>query len=145
MSRIKLIFPEPHMFETSLEVRIQDINYGGHVGNDRVLGIMHEVRLQWLNSLGYSSEVGIEDNIGIIVTEAHIQYKSEAFYGNVLQARLSISNLSEVAMDVYYELHNATSGKLSAIGKTLIVFFNYDKRKISNIPEELKNKLPHGN
>lgn len=141
MSRSKLHFPEPTLFENSLTVRIQDINYGGHVGNDRILGFMHEVRLQWFNALGYSSEIGIEKQIGIIVTESIIQYKSEVFYGNKLQVSLSVNDISEVGMEIYYLLYNSTIDKVAAIGKTSVVFLDYDTRKITKIPVGFRSKL----
>lgn len=144
MSRSKLHFPEPTLFETSLMVRIQDINYGGHMGNDRILALMHEVRLQWFHALGYSSEIGIENQTGIIVTESIIQYKSEAFYGDNLQVSLSLDDVSDVGMEIYYLLYNSTPDKVAAIGKTSVVFLDYGTRKITKIPIGFRSKLLNG-
>ena len=48
MARIKLTLPENFNFSTNIEVRITDINYGGHLGNDSVLEIIHEARIRML-------------------------------------------------------------------------------------------------
>ncbi|RYF84358.1 MAG: thioesterase, partial [Chitinophagaceae bacterium] len=59
MARIKINLPHSFLFNTTVPVRITDLNYGGHVGNDALLGIIHEIRMQFLKSLGYSSELEV--------------------------------------------------------------------------------------
>ena len=54
MPRIKIDLPGSFTFITEIPVRITDLNYGGHVGNDTVLSIIHESRMQWLASIGFS-------------------------------------------------------------------------------------------
>ena len=46
MARIKLTLPERFPFTTTIPIRITDLNYGGHVGNDTVLALLHEARVQ---------------------------------------------------------------------------------------------------
>ncbi len=82
MARIKIELPEKFLFRTEIPVRITDINYGGHLGNDSLLSIIHEARLRFLNHLGYS-ESNVEE-VGIIMIDSAIQYKSEGFYGDEL-------------------------------------------------------------
>jgi acyl-CoA thioester hydrolase len=48
MARIKIEIPEQFIFETQLKVRIGDINYGGHMGNDAVLTLAHQARIEFL-------------------------------------------------------------------------------------------------
>ena len=47
MARVKLTLPDACHFHTEVAVRIGDINYGGHLGNDAVLSLAHEARLQY--------------------------------------------------------------------------------------------------
>lgn len=54
MARLTLELPEHFAFYTEITVSIRDINYGGHLGNDAVLGLAHEARLRYLKSLGFS-------------------------------------------------------------------------------------------
>ena len=42
MARIKLNMPENYLFRTEIPIRITDINYGAHVGNDSLLSIIHD-------------------------------------------------------------------------------------------------------
>ena len=53
MARIKIEFPEKFAYSTNIPVRITDINYGGHVGNDAILSLIHEARMQFLENHGY--------------------------------------------------------------------------------------------
>ena len=46
MARIKLLMPEQKIFSTDIAVRITDINYGNHVGNDAFVRLIHEARVQ---------------------------------------------------------------------------------------------------
>ena len=54
MARINIDLPGDFKFSTTIPVRITDLNYGGHVGNDAILSIIHEARMQFLHHFGYS-------------------------------------------------------------------------------------------
>jgi len=55
--RIKLELPEIMVFSTEIPVRITDINYGGHLGNDSILSIVQEARVRFLNKYNYSEKM----------------------------------------------------------------------------------------
>jgi acyl-CoA thioesterase FadM len=75
MSRIKLQMPKTYQFSTTIGVRINDLNYGNHLGNDALLSIIHEARVRFLNSLGYT-EIDVE-GVGILMADSVIIYKSQ--------------------------------------------------------------------
>ena len=66
MARIKIDLPEKFSFTTSIPVRITDINYGDHVGNDTILSLLHEARVQFLKTFGYK-EMEFE-GVGMIMS-----------------------------------------------------------------------------
>lgn len=123
MSRIKIKLPQTKVFETDLSVRISDINYGGHLGNDSVLSLMHEARYQFYKSLGYPNELNI-DGIGTIQVDTAIQYKGEGFHGDFIKAEVFLGDVTAKSMDLYYRL-SKDSGEV-ALGKTGIAFYNYE-------------------
>jgi hypothetical protein len=84
MARMKLDIPSRIQFTTELNVRISDVNYGGHLGNDAVLSLIHEARVQFLNHFGYS-EKDIEET-GIIMADSVVIYRSEAFTGTFFRS-----------------------------------------------------------
>ncbi|NUM61899.1 MAG: thioesterase family protein [Ignavibacteriaceae bacterium] len=139
MPRIKIELPQKFIFKTELALRITDINYGGHLGNDSLLSIIHEARVRFLNHLGYS-ESNLEGN-GIIMIDAAIQYKSEGFYGDSLIIEIDVNSFSGIGCDFVYRITNKSNGKVIALAKTGIVFFNYEKRKTVSVPSEFALKI----
>jgi len=142
MSRIKISMPETILFSTQINVRITDINYGNHLGNDSVLSIAHEARVQFLKSLDYS-ELDIE-SAGIIMNDAAIVYKAEARYGDKLQIDIAVDDFSRKGCDFFYHIKNDKQQTV-AIVKTGIIFFDYEKRKPVRIPAEFLVKTKSSN
>lgn len=141
MARIKIDLPAHIQFQTTITVRVNDLNYGGHVGNDTILTIMHEGRLRFLRSMGFKDELSLENNVGIIITDAAIVYKAESFYGDQLVVEISTDDFSKYGFDMYYKITHEESGKEVARGKTGIVCMDYKERKIANIPAQLLTAL----
>ena len=79
MARIEITLPSHFSYSTELTVRVTDLNYGNHVGNDSILALMHEARLQYYRHLGFKNELNFEGNVGQVISDAAIVYKSEAF------------------------------------------------------------------
>jgi acyl-CoA thioester hydrolase len=141
MARIKIDLPESFPFTTSIPVRITDINYGGHAGNDTTLSIIHEARMQFLKSFGYTE---LEfDGVGLIMADVGIEFKNELFYGNVAITSVAASGFSKVSFEIYYKLEKDVAGKkiLVAIAKTGMVCYDYTNKKIVAVPEQALKKL----
>ena len=136
-ARVKLIFPEKSIFTTTIPVRISDINYGGHVGNDSILSIVHEARIQLFASWQMTEmDAG---GVSLIMADAAIQFRGEAFYGDVLHIEISVGECTDIAFELYYKLH--TLAKDIAWVKTGMVCFDYNERKKVSMSEALKAKL----
>lgn len=141
MARIRIVLPTTFVFSTAIPVRITDLNYGGHVGNDTILSIIHEARMQFLKSYGYD-ELNLE-GVGMIMSDAGIEFKSEAFYGETIIASVTADDITSVTFDLYYKLEKISSGKrvTVAIAKTGMVSYDYSKKKIVPLPEKVKTVL----
>lgn len=134
MARVKVDLPEQFLFSTEIPLRIGDINYGGHLGNDAVLSLVHEARVRFLNQYGWT-ELNIEGR-SIIMTDAVAVYKSEAFYGDTIVIEIVLSDITSTGCDVLYRLSNKERGKEVARVKTGIAFFDYRNRKVVEAPEK---------
>lgn len=132
MPRLKLDLPDEFTFSTEIPIRIGDINYGGHLGNDAVLAIVHEARVRFLGKHGFS-ETDI-DGAGIIMSDAAVLFKAEAFYGQVLRAEVAITDVARTGCDMVYRLSDRDTGQEVARAKTGIVFFDYERRKPVAVP-----------
>lgn len=139
MPRIKIVLPEKFIYSTEIPLRISDINYGGHLGNDAVLSIFQEARIRFLNQFGYS-EVNIEGS-SIIMVDAAVQYKSQGFYGDVLIIKLAVDDIHRIGFDFIYLALNKKTGEEVARGKTGIAFLDYKNNKLSSVPEPFRKLI----
>ena len=137
MARIKLELPEQFEFSTEIHIRISDINYGGHLGSDSMLSLIHEARLRFLNKYGLT-ELNI-DGFGLIMVDSVIVYKSEVFYGEILKIEVSTDDFSKYGCDFTYRITNKETGKEVARAKTGVVFFDYEKKKVVEVPAKFKS------
>lgn len=140
MARIKLDLPGRLPFSTELRVRITDVNYGGHMGNDALLGLLHEARVQFLAHYGLS-ELDI-CGAGIIMADSVIVYKSEAFPGELLELAVGVADFNQYGCDFVYRVTEKTSGREVARAKTGIVFFDYQRRAIQKVPQPFLDLFP---
>ena len=137
MAKVQLNFPEPVLFTTQLDVRITDLNYGNHLGNDRVLSLLHEARVRFLKHLGFSEmDLG---GAGVIMADATIQFKQEVFYGELLEISIAVTDISRAAFTICYRVTSA--GNLVALAKTGMVCYNYQTHKVASIPELFLQRL----
>jgi acyl-CoA thioester hydrolase len=132
MARIKLELPANFPFSTELRVRITDVNYGGHLGNDALLGLLHEARVQFLAHYGLIElDIG---GLGIIMADSVIIYKSEAFPAEALVIAVAVTDFNRYGCDFVYRVTEKISRREVARAKTGIVFFDYQQRAIQNVP-----------
>lgn len=141
MSRLKLDLPEHFSFHTTIPIRITDINYGGHAGNDSILSIIHEARIQFLKHHGYD-EKNVA-GVGLIMNDVAIEFKKELYYGDTLNIAVTATTFERVSFDLFYRLDTIRNEKqiTVAVAKTGMVCFDYATRKITAVPGEATMKL----
>lgn len=141
MSRVKLDLPAQFAFTCHLPVRITDLNYGGHVGNDRILSLVHEARMQYLSQFGWT-ELQFA-GASLIMADAAIEFRAELFYGDTLRIHVTPGNLSRISFDLFYllEKQEGDSWKTVARVKTGMVCFDYTQKKIAPLPVLAVEKL----
>lgn len=142
MSRVKIKFPtEKPLITVTIPVRIGDVNYGGHVGNDAVLSIIHEARVQLMSSFGMTEMNA--GGVGLIMADVAIAYKGEGFYGDTLAVDIYAIEFTSVSFDLLYHITTMRKGVKADIAhaKTGMVCFDYNIRKVTALPEELKSRL----
>lgn len=139
MSRIRIQLPEKFPFSTIIPIRITDLNYGNHVGNDAVLSLIHEARVQFLQHYGYT-ELNLEGT-SLIMSDAGIEFKGELFYGDKVKVYVAATEFSRAGFNLYYKLVKDDTENIVAVAKTGMVCFDYNTRKVASVPEGAKDKL----
>ncbi|MBI5851444.1 MAG: thioesterase family protein [Planctomycetes bacterium] len=132
MSRLALTLPEVLPFATELEVRITDLNYGKHLGNDAMVSLLHEARWRFLRKHGLSeSDCG---GTSLVVGDLAIVYRAESFAGDVLRFEVGVTDLARVGCDFVYRVTRIGDGKVVAEAKTGIVFLDPATRRPTRVP-----------
>jgi acyl-CoA thioester hydrolase len=142
MARIKIELPGKFPFTANIPVRITDVNFGGHVGNDTILSIVHEARAQFFTHCGYT-ELDFA-GAGTIMSDVAIEYKNQTYYGDTILASVAVGEITKVAFDLFYKLEKRSAqGKLVpvAFAKTWMVCYDYDQKKVIAIPEKAIEKI----
>ena len=137
MARIKIDIPENIIATINLKVRVSDINYGNHVGNDAFVSLIHEARIQWLQQNDFT-ELDVEGT-GLIMSDLAFEYKTESFYGDEIAVSISAGEISRVSFELYYQLTTIRNDKsiLLAKAKTGMVCINYQTKKVAAVPPGL--------
>lgn len=135
MARIKLSAPEHFVFSTKIKLRISDINYGGHVGNDNILSLIHEARVLFLKEHGLS-ELKFGD-VSLIMSNVIIEFKRELFYEDSIQIKIAVTELTRVGFELFYVIIKDDK-TIVALASTAMVCYDYNAKKIAPFPAGIK-------
>jgi len=128
---------ENKVFAGTYKIRVGDINYGGHMGNDKALLLFHDARIHFLEERGFS-----ESNIGgpgIIMGDAHVYFKKEVFRGDELSVFVHIEDLRVLSFEMHYTVRRGEEEVLH--GSTKLIAFDYDNKKVVKLPEVFLEQL----
>jgi acyl-CoA thioesterase FadM len=143
MGRVEVPLPDVFPFRTEIPIRIGDLNYGNHLGNDAVLAIAQEARARFLRGYGWS-ELAVEGGVGILVVDAAIVYRAQGRYGMTLRVELAFAHVRSRGCDVLYRLTDAASAEVIARVKTGVVFFDHAAQKVARMPEAFRDVIGAG-
>lgn len=127
------------MFSIKYKIKEEDINYGGHVGNERALVFFQMVRIKFFESLGLS-ELNIGDGIGVIQRNSYVEYNKELFLNDEITIKITKIELEKTKFNFYYEIYNQEE-KLAINGSTLLLAYNYEEKKLKKVPEIFRKKV----
>ncbi|MFP4540348.1 MAG: acyl-CoA thioesterase [Opitutales bacterium] len=131
--------PPDWLFTTRLTIRVSDLNYGGHLANDRVLGLFHEIRVRWFATEGWSErDIG---GVGVVQTEAEVSYRSQGHLGEVLCGGLRPTELKSRGFTLAYRLWVEDSGREIARGSTTLRFFDYPRQTLAHTPKTFAQRI----
>jgi acyl-CoA thioester hydrolase len=139
MPRIKLTVQEVYEFQSSIQVRPQDINYAGHLGNDTLIALVGAARAQLFHSLGLS-ELDLGDRqTGIIITDLVVNYKAEAFMFDELLVETHLDEFAEKGFRMFHRVRK--DERLIALVETGFMTYNYSAKKAASLPASFLKRL----
>ena len=137
MPRIRLKPLDHYPFRTKITVRVTDLNYGGHLGNDSLLSLVHEARVVFLASRGFSElDCG---GVSLTMGDAAIVYQGEAYAGDDLNIEVAAGEPSASGFRFFYRLTRSSDGQKIALAETGMVCYDYEAKEIMLLPNEVKD------
>ena len=135
MPRLSLTIPADLPFAITIEVRVTDLNYGAHLGNDAMVSLIHEARYRFLAAQGLSEiDCG---GAALIMSDLAVVYRAECFAGDRLRFEVGVTDLARVGCDLVYRVTRESDGKLVAEAKTGVVFLNPVTRRVVAVPDAI--------
>lgn len=139
MPRIKLKALNTYEFKLELTVRTCDLNLGNHLGSSQLVDFLQEARTCYLYRLGASeSDLG-DGKTGIVIGDLAINFKAEAFRGDLLTVEVHMGEAGEKGFRIFYRIKRGET--LIALAETGMVSFSYPQRKPVLIPALFKTRL----
>ena len=139
MARVKIPLPDVWAHRHALTVRITDVNYGGHVGNNTLLAYLQEARVDWLRGLGYPSEL-LAPPVGLILVDLAVRLKAEAKHGDALEVRLAVAEWTRTGFELVYQVARPDDDAEIARATTGFTFFDYTARRMAAAPPGFREK-----
>ncbi|PCJ22690.1 MAG: thioesterase [SAR86 cluster bacterium] len=132
MPRVKVSSPDRFLFSMEHHVGISDVNYAKHLDSVAMINILHEARLQFLASIGFTE--GNIFGLGMVVTDMAVEYRSESFANDLLIIDVGVGGFNRYGLDIGIQVSNSALETVVCNAKMGVVFFDFDKHQITQIP-----------
>ncbi len=145
---VRLPVSQPHFMndwhETEVRVRYAETDKMGIVHHANYLIWFELGRSDFCRARGFSYlEMEEKENALMVVVESYCRYKSPAFYEDVLTVRTKVAEMKSRKIQFVYEVYRASDQALLAIGETLHLVTDENK-KVRSLPNSYKEKLAAG-
>ena len=137
MTKVQIDLPQEFDFSTEFQVCIDDVFPGGHLRNYRLISMLNEAHLRFMQTKGFFKlEI---DGLYFINADLEISYESESFHGDVLTVEVAVANMHKYGCDLVYRVTNHTRDKIAAVARTGMLFYDYRQKKAAAVPESFKS------
>jgi YbgC/YbaW family acyl-CoA thioester hydrolase len=124
-------------FHRALTVRVNDLNYGNHVGHQNFFSYFQEARVAYLSQFGYSElDLG---GCGMILAEAGCKYKQALFLNDKVRVACAVSELKAKRFTMAYQIERDES--VCAEGFTINLGFDYQTNRVVRLPEAFIGRI----
>jgi acyl-CoA thioester hydrolase len=127
-----------HRFTHTIEVRFRDCDAQGHVNHAVFFTYLEQCRLMFWRELtgGMASPL-----TRVIVARAECDYRSPAFFGDVLDVRLAVAAIGRSSFTLTYEIEHSTARHKVADGRTVMVAYDFAIGRSIPVPAETRALL----
>jgi acyl-CoA thioester hydrolase len=125
------------VYRHRLAVRFRDCDAMGHVNHAVYFTYLEQCRLTfWREITGSPSP-----HTRVIIARAECDYRAPAHFGDELDIALRVGAIGSSSFTLTYEMNHAATGKLVAIGSTVMVSYDYQAGKSVPLPAATRELL----
>jgi len=139
MPRVELDELSNYEFQHHLTVRATDINYADHLGNEALLGLVHEARAQFLKQLKFNTIIQDDQHIGVIISDLVVNFRAEAFAQDQLTIDCQIGDLGERSFRLFHRIRRAE--QVIALVESGTVAYDYLAGGVIPLPQDFSTEL----
>jgi len=140
MARTRLEEYDSYPWQVELEIRVSDLNYGGHLAYDRLFGLVHEARIRFLEELGVTEMDLGDGKTGLVVADACAVYLGEGRMGDVLVIKTRPVDVTGGSFRLAHRISKKNGDKVALV-ETGCAAFDYINRRPTRLPPSLSVKL----
>ena len=119
-------------------VRFRDVDAWGHVNNAVYLTYCEDARMAYLIDLGVVSGI---DDATMILARAEIDFRSPVRVGEELEIGVRTARVGTKSFDLEYEVLAGPPVRLAAESRSVLVAYDYDRRRAMEIPATWRERL----
>jgi acyl-CoA thioester hydrolase len=123
-----------------IEVRYGDLDPQGHVNNASYLTYFEQARIGYIAHLGLWTAGSFID-IGIILADAHINFRKAVFFGQAVRVGVRVAHLGTKSLRMEYSLQDSADDSELANGSTILVTFDYRNGNTIPVPENWRSAI----
>src|SRR5437899_5812626 len=128
-------------FNTDIQLRFRDIDVMAHVNNAVYLSYVELARTQFY--MHHANRRSL-DEIDFILAHVDIDFESQATWGDQIQVTVWPSKIGNSSFTLSYEIKEKKSGRILARAKSVLVSYDYEKKKSKPIPDDFRSLLQSG-
>jgi len=141
MPKTKIEEQAVYPFRCTLEVRVTDLNYGAHLGYDRLLGLAHQARLILFREWGVDETDLGDGRTGIVASDLTVNYLGEGFVHDELDFEIRPVEVGPITFRLAHRITGKGTGRKVALAEIGFAGFDYKARSVARLPEEFRQRL----
>lgn len=128
-----------HAYTSVMPIRWGDMDALGHVNNTVYFRYMEQLRVEWLESLGYVLSPARED--GIVVINASCTFLAPLTYPGEVEVQMWLGKPGRSSLQSHYEMRKVGEETLYAEGAAKMVWMNPATGKSVPIPDYILQSI----
>lgn len=119
-----------------MPIRWGDMDAMGHINNTVYFRFMEQARIEWMASLGYGVDVGVE---GPVIANASCNFRVPLAYPGDVEVRFYLGTAGRSSLPTYYEMALRGSSDIAADGEAKLVWISRATGKSIPLPDAMRN------